>query len=138
MEIQRRTNIAPLGIAHRAVRDTVLGGYNVPEGTIVLTNLHSIHMDEKLWEDPLEFRPERFLDEKNEIIFDESCFMPFGIGKRRCLGETLGKTNIFLFFTAVLHNFTLDKVDDDNLSLEGFDGVTIAPRPFKVKLTPRC
>nr|CAH7744053.1 unnamed protein product [Callosobruchus chinensis] len=138
MEIQRRTNIAPLGIAHRAVRDTNLGGYNVPEGTIVLTNLYSIHMNEKIWKEPLEFRPERFLDDKNDVVVDEKHFMPFGIGKRRCLGETLGKANIFLFFTAVLHNFTIDRVDDDNLSLEGFDGVTIAPKPFRVKLTPRC
>nr|CAI5855416.1 unnamed protein product [Callosobruchus analis] len=59
------------GIAHRAVRDTNLGGFNVPEGTIVLTNLYSIHMNEKVWKEPLQFRPERFLDDKNELVVDE-------------------------------------------------------------------
>lgn len=57
-------------------------------------------------------------------------------GKRRCLGESLGKANLFLFFTSVLHNFILEKIDDTP-TLVAFDGVTLSPKPFRVKLTPR-
>lgn len=81
IEIQRRTNIAPLGIAHRAMKDTHFYGYHIPEGTIVLTHLYSVHMDVGYWRDPLEFRPERFLDEKGNIKIDEKYYLPFGTGK---------------------------------------------------------
>jgi methyl farnesoate epoxidase/farnesoate epoxidase len=60
------------------------------------------------------------------------------LGKRRCLGESLAKANYFLFFTALLHNFCLEKdTEGPAPQLEGFDGVTISPKPFKAKLIPR-
>ncbi|CAH1235119.1 unnamed protein product [Diabrotica balteata] len=137
MELQRRVTIAPLGIAHRAVRDTDLYGYLIPKDTIILTNLFSVHMDENYWKDPHAFRPERFLTDHGDIFVDDKHYIPFGSGKRRCLGEALGKANIFLFFTAILHNFYLVKADDSELKLEGYDGVTMAPKPFRVRLIAR-
>ncbi|EFA01264.1 cytochrome P450 15A1 [Tribolium castaneum] len=138
MEIQRRANIPPLGIAHRATRDVSLFDYRIPEGTIVLTSLYSVHMDHKFWKDPLAFRPERFLNKEGNLEVDEKYFAPFGYGKRRCLGESLAKANYFLFFTALLHNFYLEKdCDGPEPQLEGYDGVTISPKPFRAKLIPR-
>lgn len=81
MEIQRRSNIAPLGIAHRALKDTELLGYRVPEDTMVLTSIYSVHMDQRFWEDPLAFRPDRFLDENGDIVVNEKYFFPFGQGR---------------------------------------------------------
>lgn len=80
MEVQRRTNVPPLGISHRAICDTELFGYKIPKGTIVLPSLYSIHMDPKYWKDPLAFRPERFLDNNKRIAADEKFFAPFGYG----------------------------------------------------------
>ncbi|XP_023015476.2 methyl farnesoate epoxidase [Leptinotarsa decemlineata] len=137
MEIQRRVTIAPLGIAHRAVKDTEFNGYEIPEDTIILTNLYSVHMEKSYWRDPFEFRPERFLNEAGNIIKHEGHYIPFGGGRRRCLGESLGKANVFMFFTAVLHNFNIEKFGEEELTLEGFDGVTMAPKPFKAKLIYR-
>ncbi|XP_056631073.1 methyl farnesoate epoxidase-like [Diorhabda sublineata] len=134
MELQRRITIAPLGIAHRATKDSNLCGYSIPEDTIILTNLFSVHMDDKNWTNPYEFRPERFLDRNGDLILNNKYYIPFGSGKRRCLGESLGKANIFLFFTAVLHNFFVEKSEDSVLKLEGYDGVTMAPKPFSVRL----
>lgn len=74
-----------------------------------------------------------YLKKKSNCL--HKCFV---LGKRRCLGEALAKTNLFLFFTALLHNFILEKEDfDAKLSMNGFDGVTISPKPFKAKLIPR-
>lgn len=81
MEIQRRANIPPLGIAHRAKCDTHLLGYSIPEGTIILTSLYSVHMDQKFWKDPLAFRPERFFDQSGNWVVNEKYFAPFGYGK---------------------------------------------------------
>lgn len=79
LEILRRNNIAPLGIAHRVTRNTDLYGYTIPEGTMVLTNLFSVHMDPNHWNEPYDFKPERFLKD-GSINFDENHYFPFGIG----------------------------------------------------------
>ncbi|KAF5297438.1 hypothetical protein FQR65_LT01369 [Abscondita terminalis] len=123
MEVQRVANVPPLGIAHRATCETNLFGYRIPEGAIVLPSLYSIHMDNDFWKDPLEFRPDRFLNENGSVFSPEWYFLPFGYGKRRCLGESLARTNYFIFFTAVLHNFFLEiDSDEGELIMNGFDG----------------
>lgn len=81
MEVQRMTNVPPLGIAHRATRDVDLLGYRVPQGTIVLTSLYSVHMDCSYWKDPDNFRPERFIDDEGKVFSPELHFIPFGNGK---------------------------------------------------------
>lgn len=80
MEIQRRANIPPLGIAHRATRNADLFGYSIPKGTIILPSLYSVHMNADFWRDPLAFRPERFFDASGNIVFNEKHFAPFGYG----------------------------------------------------------
>lgn len=90
-EIQRISNVAPLGIAHRAMETTKFKGYIIPKNTIVIPSLYSVHMDEQYWKDPFEFRPERFLDSNGDLVHHEN-FIPFGMGKRRCMGENLAKS----------------------------------------------
>ncbi|XP_050311649.1 uncharacterized protein LOC126747190 [Anthonomus grandis grandis] len=137
LEILRRTDLAPMSIAHRATKDTQLMGYDIAEDTIILTNLHSVHMNEEVYENPEEFLPERFIGGNGRIVVNEKTFIPFGFGKRRCLGEVLAKTNMFLFFTSLLHNFTLEAVKGFYPDVVPYDGVTLSPRPFKVKLIIR-
>lgn len=71
-----------MGIAHRATKNTELMGYSIAKNTIVLTNLYSVHMDGKVWQNPEEFRPERFLDRDGNISVDENHYIPFGLGER--------------------------------------------------------
>lgn len=76
-EVQRCANIAPLGIAHRAVKDTQLDGFFIPKDAIILCNLYNLNMDEKLWNNPTDFKPERFFNKDRELAFPEH-FIPFG------------------------------------------------------------
>lgn len=76
-EVQRCANIAPLGIAHRAVKDTKLEGFFIPKDAIIFCNLYSLNMDEKTWKNPTEFMPERFFNAAGELTFPEY-FIPFG------------------------------------------------------------
>nr|WGW06502.1 CYP15A1 [Blattella germanica] len=137
MELQRHVNVAPSGIAHRVLQNTVLMGHSIPQGTIVLVSLWSVHRDVKHWGDPEVFRPERFLSKEGKIVQDD-WFIPFGLGKRRCLGETLAKSSLFIFFSTLLHNFTVSVPSGHPVpSMEGYDGVTLSPKPFYAKLVAR-
>lgn len=76
-EIQRLSNVAPLGIAHRTLSDVKVDQWNIPKNSVVLFNIYGMHMDEAYWEDPFKFMPERFLDDTGELILHDS-FIPFG------------------------------------------------------------
>lgn len=79
-EVLRIETATPLSVAHRAIEDTQLMGYNVPANTAVVTNLAAMHHDPDLWGDPENFRPDRFLtDDGKKLTKDYS--LPFGFGK---------------------------------------------------------
>lgn len=67
-EIQRISNVAPLGIAHRTMKTSQFREYSIPKDTVVLVSLYSLNMDKDYWKDPNNFRPERFLNEQGEYI----------------------------------------------------------------------
>ncbi|ESO82456.1 hypothetical protein LOTGIDRAFT_54271, partial [Lottia gigantea] len=101
-EIMRYTCLAPLVIPHTATKDTELCGYSIKKDTIVIPNLYSISHDKETWGDPDKFRPERYLDSKGQL--DKTItekFNVFSMGRRKCLGEFLARTEIFLFFTGI-------------------------------------
>lgn len=58
----------------------------INKGTIIWIPLYAIHLDEKYYDDPEEFRPERFLDGNNNTSF----YFPFGLGPKMCLGSRFG------------------------------------------------
>uniref|UniRef100_A0A3Q1MPH7 Vitamin D 25-hydroxylase n=2 Tax=Bos TaxID=9903 RepID=A0A3Q1MPH7_BOVIN len=105
-EVLRFCNIVPLGIFHATSEDAVVRGYSIPKGTTVITNLYSVHFDEKYWRDPEIFYPERFLDSSGHFAKKEA-LIPFSLGRRHCLGEQLARMEMFLFFTALLQRFHL-------------------------------
>ncbi|KFQ55174.1 Cytochrome P450 1A4, partial [Nestor notabilis] len=94
----------PFTIPHSTTRATVLNGYYIPKDTCVFVNQWQVNHDEKLWKDPSAFNPERFLDAAGaEISRTESDkVMAFGLGKRRCIGESIGRREIFLFLATLL------------------------------------
>ena len=118
--------------------DTTLGGYFIPQKTPVLVNYYSVTRDESYWEEPEQFNPYRFLDENGKLrkeLLEK--FYPFGIGPRRCLGEYLGRLQIFLFFTNLMHKCKFEKVARERLSLEPLPGVLLSPRNYRVVVKPR-
>ncbi|KAG4073807.1 hypothetical protein HA402_001031 [Bradysia odoriphaga] len=92
------------GLPHRALQDTVLCGYKIPKDSIVIACFAGMMMDSSIWPDPHVFRPERFLDQDNKINIPLQ-YNPFGAGKRRCMGEMMARSSLFLFVTTLLQNF---------------------------------
>ncbi|XP_041445614.1 vitamin D 25-hydroxylase isoform X3 [Xenopus laevis] len=130
-EILRFCNIAPLGIFHATSRDTVVRGYSIPEGTTVITNLYSVHFDEKYWTDPEIFYPERFLDSAGQFTKKEA-FVPFSLGRRHCLGEQLARMEMYLFFTSLLQRFHLHFPQGFVPNLRPKLGMTLQPYPYVI------
>ncbi|XP_060722733.1 cytochrome P450 2J2-like [Tachysurus vachellii] len=135
-EIQRMGNIVPLGFPKRACKDTVLGGFFIPKGTTVTTNLSSVLNDKNEWETPDKFNPGHFLDDQGQFL-KKDAFLPFSAGRRVCVGEQLARMELFLFFTSLLQCFTISPCPGDELCLEGQMGFTYSPKPYRMCVTSR-
>uniref|UniRef100_A0A8B9R7D9 Cytochrome P450 2J6-like n=1 Tax=Astyanax mexicanus TaxID=7994 RepID=A0A8B9R7D9_ASTMX len=135
-ETQRMGNILPLGFPKRACKDITLGGYFIPKGTAMTTNLSSVLTDKNEWETPDIFNPGHFLDEQGQFR-KRDAFMPFSAGKRVCLGEQLARMELFLFFTCLFQKFRFSEVEGEELDTEGILGVTLTPRPYKIHAKAR-
>lgn len=135
-EIQRLADIAPIGVPHSTLEATLIGGFKIPKGTVILPNLYAIHNDPRYFPDPKQFRPERFLDATGNLAKLESV-LPFSVGKRVCLGESLARMELFLIITSLLAKYTFSPLDSTNLpTLDPVFGFTLAPKPFRVLIKP--
>ncbi|XP_058398057.1 cytochrome P450 1A1 [Diceros bicornis minor] len=103
LETFRHSSFLPFTIPHSTTRDTSLSGFYIPKGRCVFVNQWQINHDQKLWGDPSEFRPERFLTPDGTIdkALSEKVIL-FGLGKRNCIGETIGRLEVFLFLAILL------------------------------------
>ncbi|CAB3242029.1 unnamed protein product [Arctia plantaginis] len=137
LETLRMSNIVPLATTHSPTKDVHLNGYRIPAGSQVVPLINCVHMDPNLWEEPNKFNPSRFIDDTGKIRRPEF-FMPFGVGRRMCLGDVLARMEMFMFFSCIMHQFDIQLEAGDALpSLEGTVGATIAPHAFRVKFQPR-
>ncbi|XP_045203041.2 cytochrome P450 2J2-like [Mercenaria mercenaria] len=133
LEIQRVANIAEFSVPHTNENEATLRSYRIPKDSIVQANLLSSHMDPRYWDEPQQFKPERFLQDGK--IKKNKAFMPFSVGPRMCLGENLAKMEIFLTFTNFLQRFTFKAENEDTRhSFECiFEQLTCAPLPYKTR-----
>ncbi|KAG9452444.1 hypothetical protein H6P81_005348 [Aristolochia fimbriata] len=110
-EVMRLYPIAPLLTPRRPSQTSVVGGYTIQEGTTVLVNAWAIHRDSEYWDEPLEFRLERFLEDGRRCkgLLDGASndfrYLPFGSGRRICVGIPLGERMIMLLLASLLHSF---------------------------------
>jgi len=112
----------------------MFNGYTLPAGTHVVPLLYAVHMNPELWDEP---EVSRFLSNEGKVCKPEY-FIPFGVGRRMCLGDVLARMELFLFFSSLMHTFNLSLPEGASLpSMEGNVGVTISPEPFEVCLLQR-
>ncbi|XP_029055474.2 probable cytochrome P450 305a1 [Osmia bicornis bicornis] len=135
-ESQRLWPPFPIIGPRRCLRDTNLGGYKIPKDSTILLNMYSIHVDPVLYPDPHTFNPERFI--KDGVFEPNVNSLSFGKGRRRCPGEMLAKSAMFLLFTGIMQKYTLLPVPGKGpTSLEINPGLTISPKPYQSLVMPR-
>ncbi|XP_070793566.1 cytochrome P450 2C20-like isoform X2 [Pituophis catenifer annectens] len=110
-EVQRHQNGTLETYPRATTCDIKLHGYTIPKCMAIVPVFSSVHFDPLHWETPEKFNPNHFLDENGQFR-KKDAFMPFSAGKRACPGEALARMELFLFFSAVLQNFTFSLVGD--------------------------
>ena len=107
-ESLRFTSFIPMSVPHYALDDVKVKEYVIPKGSIVLPSLYHVMHNPKRFKNPSDFNPDRFI---HDGIFEpDEQVIPFGIGKRYCLGQSLAEKEYFLFFTGLMQKFRFDTV----------------------------
>lgn len=132
---------APLLGPREMREDCMLGGYFIKKGTRILPNVGKMQIDPNVWPEPLEFKPERFLDPKYKHIDVKGShyeLLPFGSGRRVCPGSSLGMPMLQLSLAMFLQCFDISNPSDKPIDLTGCVGLNFAKRdPLKLLAKPR-
>lgn len=137
LEAQRRGNIIPLGVWHATTSEVELRGFRIPAGATVVPNLWAVMRDERRFPEPDAFKPERWLEADGSLTSKRDGLVPFSIGKRECLGESLALAELFLILTALVWNFELGFAEGEaEPTLEPVIGTTCSPQHFRFSLRP--
>uniref|UniRef100_A0A8C6L447 Cytochrome P450 2K1-like n=1 Tax=Nothobranchius furzeri TaxID=105023 RepID=A0A8C6L447_NOTFU len=133
-ETQRLVSILPASLPHRTNKDFYFHGYFIKKGTTVYPLLTSVLHDPTEWEKPHTFHPAHFLDKEGKFV-KRDAFMPFSAGRRICLGESLARMELFIFFTTLLQRFRFTPppgVSEEGLDLTPCGGINLNPSPHKL------
>jgi cytochrome P450 len=108
-ETLRRRPVLP-NAAPRMVKQPVeIGGWRYQPGVCLVANAYLVHHDEANYDDPYEFRPERFLDDPPGTY----TWLPFGGGRRRCLGASFAMLEMRIVLRAVLRRGGIEAAGPD-------------------------
>jgi cytochrome P450 len=137
LEVMRIRTAVPLSLPHTTLNETELCGYIIRPNSLVLINLWSAHMDPEAWPEPEKFRPERFLDDKENIVNRER-MITFSLGKRACLGEVLARQEVFLVLAAILQQFNILPPEGQTCIRDKIEIVRgVSPAAHELRLVPR-
>ncbi len=101
-EIMRRRPVLPNAEPRLVKRPVEIGGVRYPEGVVLIANAYLVHHDPAIYPDPYVFRPERFLESEGGSAPGTYTWIPFGGGRRRCLGASFAMLEMKLVLRAAL------------------------------------
>ncbi|XVF21336.1 hypothetical protein REPUB_Repub12eG0082000 [Reevesia pubescens] len=131
---------APLLVPHEAMEDCRVNGYHIPKGTRLIGNLWKPHRDPRVWSNPEEFQPERFLTthQNVDILGQNFELIPFGSGRRSCPGMSWALQVIRLTIARLLQGFDLTTPLNAPVDMTEGPGATMPKAtPLELVLTPR-
>ncbi|KAL4562600.1 hypothetical protein LXL04_026626 [Taraxacum kok-saghyz] len=138
-----------LSWARLAINDTTIDGHKVAAGTTAMVNMWAICRDPQIWKEPLEFRPERFMNEAEglmnmSVMGSDLRLAPFGSGRRSCPGKSLGLMTVTVWVASLLHEFEFRRCEGYDvdlsellkLSCEMANPLTVTLRPSPKRPVP--
>ncbi|KAG8632553.1 hypothetical protein MANES_18G028710v8 [Manihot esculenta] len=121
-------------------RDCTIGGYYVPKNTWLMVNVWKIQRDPRVWPDPMEFKPERFLTTRKNVDVRSQNFelLPFGGGRRACPAASYALHIVHLTLATLLQAFEISTPEDAAVDMTPGIGLTnMKTTPLKVVVSPR-
>lgn len=106
-ETLRKHMPLPLLLEHKNPQPAKLERYEIPAGSPFFVNAWGIANDPQLWNQPEEFRPERFMEEKIGVNGNDARFIPFGCGRRICPGRVIALSVIALIIGNLVQSYEL-------------------------------
>ncbi|WP_132058358.1 cytochrome P450 [Halorussus amylolyticus] len=117
--------------------DTVLDGYRIPADTTLQLATYNVQRDQRWWDDPEAFRPERWDAEvrgSNESDRPEYAYFPFGGGPRHCIGMRFAMMELQLVLATLAQRVAFERVTE---ALNPSMGLTLDPGPVKVRVSKK-
>ena len=127
-------------LPHAVSEDVVLNDYVVPKNRTVNFMVAEMGWDPKVWEDPMAFKPERFMSDEGFDITGskEIKMMPFGAGRRICPGYNLALLHLEYFVANLVWNFEWKVPEGGDVDLSEKQEFTVVMKnALKVHLSPR-
>ncbi|KAE8310533.1 cytochrome P450 [Aspergillus transmontanensis] len=136
-EAMRWRSLTPLGAPRAASKDDVYLSYRIPREATVLVNTYAIDHDERIFPDPDEFKPERWIADSSlpQVLY--------GFGQRGCPGRHMGQDSLFIATSRLLWAFNIESSEPGALDrerlLESADGTSLSSfmPEFKARFSPR-
>ncbi|KAL9327701.1 hypothetical protein ACSQ67_002704 [Phaseolus vulgaris] len=132
---------SPIITLRAAMEDCTFScGYHIPAGTQLMVNAWKIHRDGRVWSDPHDFKPERFLTSHKDVDVKGQNYelVPFSSGRRACPGASLALRVVHLTLSRLLHSFTVACPSNQVVDMtESFGLTNLKATPLEVLLTPR-
>ncbi|MCO5594346.1 hypothetical protein L7F22_048376 [Adiantum nelumboides] len=136
-EIFRLHPVGAFLIPHISLQDTYVSGYYIPKDTRVLINTYALGRNPEVWDNPEEFRPQRFLSGDIVELSDGSLrIVPFGAGRRGCPGATLGTSVVLLGLARLIQAFDWSPFTQ-NMNLKEAHGLMVLEEPLQAFASPR-
>jgi pentalenene oxygenase len=121
-------------LTRRATEPTTLGGYRIPAGAEVGFSLTALHRDPRVFGSPLEFDPDRWLDE-DLAGHATGAFLPFGVGRHRCPGDTFAWAELGVALATILREWRL--VHRPGTKVRELPMVTVQPSGLRMVVERR-
>ncbi|WCJ37984.1 cytochrome P450 family 82 subfamily C polypeptide 4 [Euphorbia peplus] len=130
----------PLAVPRDTMEDCTLYGYHIPKGTRIVTNLWKLHRDPNIWDNPEEFRPERFLTSHVNLDYMGQHFeyVPFGSGRRSCPGLNFAVQVMYITIARFLQGFNLSTPNNEDVDMTESLSISLSKEtPLEVVISPR-
>ncbi|KAM0455036.1 hypothetical protein ACHAPV_007923 [Trichoderma viride] len=138
-EALRYFPVVPIGTAHKTEEELYFRGYRIPKDSYILPSIWWFLHDPKVYHDPEEFDPARYLEPRNE---PDPLGDAFGYGRRVCPGRYLATESLYLTIARLLAAFTIERAKDDNgkpidVEFKHSPGLVDHPHLFSYSIRPR-
>lgn len=124
-ETMRMSPVLPNAEPRMVKKDVTIGGVRYPAGMVLVVNAYLVHHDHHIYPDHYLFRPERFLEDEGGAPPGTYTWLPFGGGRRRCLGASFALLEMKVVLHTVLARCDVHPVGSPELARRR--SITISP-----------